>query len=357
MTKTAAYIIAAAKQEDGIGSLDHVMQLESQLLSLGITPEHLYIDPLKTDWDAPEKHNHFRSGCAPIEALSAAKKLIENGTPAVFISGEDFIKSGYTRDERLEKMAVYGDQFPLTELYTQLAQNFSQQHGLSGHEFMDVASQLFENYKTSYRHALASDFNEQLLPDQRWYQPITELFRGIDCANPLVDFSGRILITSADTATRLNITKSQWLHVKAVGLSRLDADGPEHIDTIARYDHLQSAYDDACSEADIDFPNVFKRGDALLETYTCYPVVPMAFLLISGLVDVVQNIPEFLKQHSITITGGMNLARGAWNNPALNALIAMHHRLRDGPETIGLVHGNGGLGYRQGVAIVERHSS
>ncbi len=50
----------------------------------------------------------------------------------------------------------------------------------------------------------------------------------------------------------------------------------------------------------------------------------------------------------------MNLAKGAWNNPALNALVVMYQRLLEGEEAIGLVHGNGGLGYRQGVAIVGR---
>lgn len=355
MTQQAAFIIAAAKQEDGIGSLDHVMQLESELLQHNIKPTHLYIDPLKTDWDAPEKENHFRSGCAPIEALAKAKQLIESGVPAVIISGEDFIKSDYSRDERLQKMAVYGNDFPLTDLYTELAKRFSQNHNLDDDVFKQYAHALFENYKLNYRNALADNFTEQHLPNERWHQPITDLFRGIDCANPLVDFSGRLLITQAHVAEQLNIPTTQWLHVKAVGLSRLDADGPEHIEQIAQYDHLQNAYDDACYEAQIDFPKIFKNGSALLETYTCYPVVPMAFLLISGLVDVAQNIPQFLEEHSITITGGMNLARGAWNNPALNALIAMHHRLNEGPEDIGLIHGNGGLGYRQGVAIVSRY--
>jgi len=355
MSKIPAYIIAAAKQEDGLGSLDQVMQLESELLQQNIIPTHLYIDPLKTDWDAPEKDNHFRSGCAPIEALAQAKTLIEAGAPAVIISGEDFIKSDYSRDERLQKMAVYGDDFPLTDLYTELAKRFSENHNLDHSVFKQYAQALFENYKVSYRNTLADAFTEQHLPDPRWHAPITDLFRGIDCANPLVDFSGRILITNENTAHLLNIPSSHWLTVKSVGLSRLEGDGPNHVDTIATYEHLRNAYDSACDEAQLDFAQVFKQGHGLLEAYTCYPVVPMAFLLVSGLVDVAHNIPTFLSQHSITITGGMNLARGAWNNPALNALITMHHRLCDGPETVGLIHGNGGLGYRQGVAIVERY--
>ena len=67
-----------------------------------------------------------------------------------------------------------------------------------------------------------------------------------------------------------------------------------------------------------------------------------------------EEISEFLNEHTITVTGGMNLARAPWNNPALNGLITMYHRLCSGTETYGMVHGNGGLGYRQGVALVAK---
>ncbi|NQY86426.1 MAG: hypothetical protein HRT51_01550 [Colwellia sp.] len=354
MKTPSAFIIGAAKQQDQVGSLEQVLLLESQLLQYGITPKNLVIEPLQTDWYSPEKEHHFRSGCAPIEALAAAKKLIENGEAAVVISGEDHIKTGYSRENRLSKMAVYGQSYPLTQAYTDLARAFSEQHTITEQQFKEFSSALFENYLISFRNALSDSFTPELLPDLRWHKPITDLFRGIDCANPMVDFSGRLLLTRADIAEQLGVDKSQWLKVKAVGLSCLDGDGRDFITDISRYEHLQHAYQQACAEANIDFVQLFKGGDALLETYTCYPVVPMAFLLVSGLVEVLEDIPDFLAEHSITITGGMNLAKAAWNNPALNALVLMHHRLCDGPEKLGLIHGNGGLGYRQGVAIVER---
>jgi len=350
----SAFIIGAAKQQDEVGSLEQVLQLESQLLQRGITPKQLVIEPLQADWHSPEKAHHFRSGCAPIEALAAAKELIENGEAAVVISGEDHIKTGYSRESRLSKMAVYGQSYPLTQAYTDLARAFSENHTITEQQFKEFSSALFENYQVSFRNALSDSFTPELLPDLRWHKPITDLFRGIDCANPMVDFSGRLLLTRADIAEQLGVDKNQWLKVKAVGLSRLDGDGRDFITDISRYEHLQKAYQQACAEANVDFVQLFKGGDALLETYTCYPVVPMAFLLVSGLVEVLEDIPDFLAEHSITITGGMNLAKAAWNNPALNALVLMHHRLCDGDEKLGLIHGNGGLGYRQGIAIVER---
>ena len=56
----------------------------------------------------------------------------------------------------------------------------------------------------------------------------------------------------------------------------------------------------------------------------------------------------------ITVTSGMNLGCAAWNNPALTALIVMVRGLTEGPIALGAVHGNGGLGYRQGVALLAR---
>ena len=353
MKTPSAFIIGAAKQQDKLGSLEQVLSLESQLLQNGITPKHLVIEPLQADWHSPEKEHHYRSGCAPIEALAEAKKLIEKGEAAVVISGKDFIKTGYSREERLKKMAVYGQSYPLTQAYTDLAHAFSRNQNITTQQFKEFASALFDNYQTSFRSTLIDDFTPESLPDLRWHEPITDLFRGIDCANPMVDFSGRLLLTRADVAEQLGVDKSQWLKVKAVGLSRLDGDGQAFLKEISQYEHLKQAYQQACDEADINFAHLFKNGNALLEAYTCYPVVPMAFLLVSGLVNTLEDIPDFLEKHSITITGGMNLAKAAWNNPALNALILMHHRLCNGQENLGLVHGNGGLGYRQGVAIVE----
>lgn len=347
-----ALIVAAAKTLDEVGSQHHCRELEDRIADLGLKVHPLVIEPLSADWNSPEPENHFRSGCAPIEALARARQLIGQGQDAVLISGEDRLKSGYSREERRRLMAVYGEEYPLTEAYNDLATHFLKLHEGDEAQFHRLAHCLFENYKLSYRHALADDYSPDLLPDERWHRPLTSLFRGVDCANPLVDFSGRLLICSESLAAELGVGSGETIEIRAVGLGRLDGDGRDHIEHIARYDHLRRAYRDCCCDAGIDFAERFRTGEALLEVYSCYPVVPMAFLLASGLVDVLEEMPAFLERHSITVTGGMNLARGPWNNPALNALITMHHRLLEGPERIGMVQGNGGLGYRQGVAML-----
>lgn len=346
-----AFIIAADKIINGQGNLDQSQALEKEIDQLGIHIDTLTIDPLRADWHRPEEPDSFRSGCAPIEALAEALKRIQQGAQAVVIHGQDHIKSDYSRAERQQMMAIYGDDYPLTEAYTELSFEFIQQQGMSAGTFKQYAAQLFENHSRCYLGSLTNT-EEAELPDERWYKPVTELLRGVDCANPVVDFCGRLLVCSEDLLNALAIPKSKTSEVKSVGLARLTEDGQAQIKTIASYKHLQSAYEQACHEAKVDFAQAFHTGDALLDTYTCYPVVPMGFLLRSGLIGQLSELPELLQRKNITVTGGMNLARGAWNNPALNGLITMHRRLINSKETLGLVHGNGGLGYRQGVAIL-----
>lgn len=347
-------IICAAKTIDNVGSMQHCFDLEAEIVKRNFTLHHLTIEPLSADWHSKEKLGFFRSGCAPVEALAKAKSLIEQGHDAVLISGQDNLKTGYSRQERLRLMSVYQDDYPLTQAYTDLAEQFIDLHNINADLFRHISECLFDNYKLSYRKALGDDFNENLLPDERWYQPLTALFRGVDCANPLIDFSGRVLVTSEALAAELQVPAEQWIEVKSVGLSRLEGDGPDYIKQIANYQHMREAYQSCCEQSGIDFTRQFSQGKALLDTYTCYPVVPMAFLLASGLVDSLEDMPTFLKQHDITVTGGMNLARAPWNNPALNGIITMVQRLLscEGGAQTGLVHANGGLGYRQGVVLL-----
>lgn len=356
-----AYLVAAAKRVDGEGSLESVQRYEDRLATLKIPLQELFIERLDSDWHAPEKPNHFRSGCGPIEALGHAHQLIADGTPAVVIRGEELIKSGYERDQRLKLMAVYGDDYPLTQGYDDVAQQFIQYQQIDADQFRAIASALFENYQRSYLSTLGEQNDvvdaSQATPAARWFELITPLFRGVDCANPLIDFTGSLLICNTETANALDIPVPQRVAVRGVGLARLPEDGPSEVNTIARYTHIKHAYQQSCEQADIDFSDRFMRGEALLDTYTCYPVVPMAFLLNSGLVSSVEQIPSFLKEYPITVTGGMNLARAPWNNPALNGLICMYQQLTSSDISLGAVHGNGGLGYRQGLAILERQTS
>lgn len=355
---TQALIIASAKIVDGSGSLQHCLKQEAALQQRGVHLTELVIDPLSTPWHSERLPHHYRSGCGPIEALADARQLIVSGAAeAVVISGEDSLRSGYERQERLNLMAIYGNNYPLTQAYNELAEQFILLHHSDAKQFRELTHHLFENYKRSYHHAMAMQLSTEQLPGERWYQQITPLFRGVDCANPLIDFSGRLLITNPTIAQSLNINPQNTIEIAAVGLGALPGDGQPYIEAIVSYSHLKQAYQSACQQAQLDFAQQFRDGHALLEVYTCYPVVPLAFLLVSGLIEQLDQTAAFLEQHLITITGGMNLAKGPWNNPALNGLIEMHQQLQNSPtHSSGAVHGNGGLGYKQGVAILKKLS-
>jgi hypothetical protein len=107
------------------------------------------------------------------------------------------------------------------------------------------------------------------------------------------------------------------------------------------------------SEAKLDFRKEFLNKKALLDAYSCYPIVPMGLILRLGLVKKLNEIPKLLETHEVTITGGLNLSKAAWNLTSLNAIIVMRQRLISSNKVqYGLVHGNGSLGNQQGITIL-----
>lgn len=337
-----SYIIAAARKVDGRGDLSSTEATWADLQRSGARLAELTIDPLESGWDTPVLPGHFRSGCAPIEALAQADAMVRAGTAdAVRIRGCDLLRSRYSGDKatRQRLMSIYECSIP--EAYNQLAHAFIQRHGFDEARFKTLAAHLHENYiRTARRNG------QELQEKPEFREFITDLFRGVDCANPVVDFEGEVIVSGQCTETGIAIL--------GVGLGRTPSDGPAAIEEIVTYAHLQEAYEEACATAQVDFAEEFLSGRALLEAYTCYPVVPLGFLLASGIAQNLEAVPEILAKHEVTVTGGMNLARAAWNNPALQALIVMVERLRAGEQSIGGVQGNGGLGYRQGFALLGR---
>ncbi|WP_293268710.1 hypothetical protein [Neptunomonas sp.] len=359
MTATAMNIIAAYAKIDQDDSdqlqqrIAHYQSSVDAITALGITPTQLTIEPLSTDWHSELQPNHFRSGCAPIMALEHAQKLIKQGHQAVIISGDDAVKSGYQREERHKLMSVYADDYSIAQLYNDLTDEFIKRHKISDTTFLELADALFTNHSRSHDIAKQQQRAHFPTPDAKWFNPVTKLFRGVDCANPLVDFSGRLLLCSESLTQQLNVHQNKTVSISGVGLGLLDIDEAQQLSLIAKYEHLSDAYQQACQQAGVDLNTLIIDNKVLMEIYTCYPIVPLAFLMSSGLVTSLNEVPDFLNQHLLTITGGMNLARAPWNNPALNGLIEMFHLLNTDSQQYGMVHGNGGIGYRQGVAILK----
>jgi len=358
MTAKSLKIIAGyaqIDQDDSVQISQQTAHYQTRLAAIeqaGIKPIKLTIEPLSSNWHNELPANHFRSGCAPIMALARAQQLIEQGHHAIIISGDEPLKTGYQRQERHQLMAVYGEQKSIAQIYDDLAREFMKLHQINEQTFKGLADCLFKNHMQSHQLAQEQQRAHFSAPESKWYNPVTPLFRGVDCANPLVDFSGRLLLCSSELAQQLALAPSSTVDVSGIGLGLLTIDEPKELALIAQYQHLTSAYQQACRQAQIDFVQAVNNGSALIEAYTCYPVVPLALLLSSGLVTSIGQVPAFLEKHLVTVTGGMNLARGPWNNPALNGLITMYQQLLNTTKDVGLVHGNGGIGYRQGIAIL-----
>jgi len=339
-----SYLIAAAREVDGVGSLAPVQAQWDAIGRQGLRRTKLTIDPLAAGWDSPIATGHFRSGCAPIDALAHAGRLVREGTAdAVLIQGEDDLRAQYGRDRTslAREMAIYGPECTIPEAYTRLAHAFIKQHRISDALFKELAAALFDNYTRTAHHN-----NTYRPPKPSAFAMVTDLFRKVDCANPVVDFRGALIVASETLA------EQGAIQIAAVATAQASGDGPSHVEELALYDHLRTACSAAYARSGIDLPCEFLAGRALLDAYTCFPVAPLGFLVASGIVNDVAEILPLLRDHEITVTGGMNLARAAWNNPALNALIVMCDRLRAGDASVGAVHGNGGLGYRQGLAIL-----
>jgi hypothetical protein len=343
-------IIAGDNIIDGTGSHQRSDELLKRASNRGLPIVTLEIAPLRSPWDEKLSPLHFKSGASAMAALKKAIQLLKSKKAAVVaIKGVDLLKTGYSKEEREQCMRLYSGKYTPLDGYQKLVAPFKSYHGISSRDFSRIQEALFENYWMTWKTL----HPEAKLPDEKWFRPINKYFRGVDCANPNIDYSGQLVITNVEHADLLKVPKKERVRILGNAFTKLSVDGLESIPKIAPYLHLKRTIHQALKEAQLDFKAEFLNGHALLESYTCYPMVPMALLLRLGLVKHLSEIPDLLKQHEITITGGLNLARAPWNLTSLNYLIAMRERLlRSKTHRYGLVHGNGSLGNQQGITIL-----
>jgi hypothetical protein len=308
----------------------------------------LTIDPLAAGWSTPLEPHHYRSGCAPLEALHQARELLKTDScEVVVLECIDLLRSTYAGNKgaRQKLMEIYGP-LSIPEGYTRLAYDFLEREKITEAQFEKFSSELFANFqRTARRWGLPVN-----PPAERWAK-LTSLFREVDCANPVVDFTARVALGSSRILPRLGLNAKSTVQVRGISVNTCSEDGPSFISQISRYSHLGQAFSEACRESSVDFLKEFQKGQALLEVYSCFPIVPLAFLLKCGFMARITDCRKFLADHEISITGGMNLAKAPWNGPVLNAIVALVERMTAEKIRYGGVHGNGGLGYKQGFAI------
>ncbi len=349
-------VLAYGRKTDGIGNIDNVFQRFDDLQNKDFRLCELVIDPLFAGWDTPVKPGHYRSGCAPLEALDNAYSLIiENQYDAVLIQGKDDLKTGkeYSGDKRKKWMAIYNG-ITIPEAYNKLADTFIKKNGVLEEDFFLLVDALYQNHK---RAAIQRGIYKE--PDIKWFEKMTPLFRGVDCANPYIDFHGAILMGNSRAFQFLfqenEIEKR--IEMSGTGLGSTVGDGEKYIEEIVEYKHLQKALKTAEDISGISLKQELFNHNIFLELYTCYPIVPLAFLYKTGMGHTSEEIRRILENIPVTVTGGMNFARAPWNNPALNGAIALLEELKHSSVKYAMVHGNGGLGYKQGVAFFTQYPS
>lgn len=340
-------IIAGDRVVDGIGSHSETERILRRASKAGLRIHRLEIVDLARRWEDHLGPDEFKSGASAMAAIEKARKLLnKKKADLVVIEGRDDLKTGYGKADREKYMQLYEKKLTPLEGYNRLVPLFLRHHEISESEYFLVRDALFRNYAKTWKGKL---------PDERWFRPLTKFFRGVDCANPNVDYSGRIILASGKTGAELGVPAKKSVEVMGNAFTKLTVDGIKSLPKIAPYMHLRRTIRKALTEADIDFNKAFLKKNALIDAYTCYPVVPMGLLLQMDLVKDFSELPEFLENYEVTVTGGLNLGKAAWNLTSLNALIIMRQRLISSRKfRYGLVHGNGSLGNQQGITILQR---
>lgn len=345
------FIISGERIIDGQGSFEESDAILSRAQKQNLRIVELEIVTLAKRWEDRLGPLEFKSGASAMAAIDKARRLLASKkVDLVVIKGKDFLKTGYEKGSREEYMKLYDQTHTPLEGYNTLIPLFLKYHKLSEEKYFEIRDALFENYLKTWKK-----INPQAkVPDERWFQPLTQYFRGVDCANPNIDYEGKIILTPEKIADLLKVSKKKRVLIAGNNFTKLSIDGYASLPKIAPYQHLKRSINKALAESKINFKREFLKGHALLDAYTCYPVVPMGLILRLGLVDQLSEIPELLKKHEVTVTGGLNLGKAAWNLTSLNALIMMREKLLSSKKAkVGLVHGNGSLGNQQGITVLK----
>ena len=143
-------------------------------------------------------------------------------------------------------------------------------------------------------------------------------------ANPMVNQASAIIVTSLARARAAGIAEDRLIHIWGGAAAKEPGDFLQR----DRYDHSTA------QEAVLERAQAIAQGERfdLLELYSCFPVVPKMALKVLG-----------ETQAEPTVTGGITFFGGPMNNYMSHAVCAMVRRLREAPDSVGLLYGQGGF--------------
>lgn len=155
-------------------------------------------------------------------------------------------------------------------------------------------------------------------------------------ANPQVNQAAAILVTSLALARELGVPEDRIIHVWSGAAAR------EPEDYLLRDSYAHSTAQQTVLETAAAQAGGADRF-AHMELYSCFPVVPKMALRTLGL-DA-DKVPP-------TVTGGLTFFGAPLNNYMGHAVAAMTRRLREHPEDLGLLYGQGGYVNKHHALVV-----
>lgn len=171
-------------------------------------------------------------------------------------------------------------------------------------------------------------------PDNRliaW--PYTKLM----VANPMVNQSAAILLTSLATARALGIADDRIVHIGG------GASAEEPRDYLDRDQFVESHAQNAVLKAAVTLAGGDATAFDAIELYSCFPCVPKMARRTLGLGTDLQP----------TVTGGLTFFGAPLNNYMAHAACAMVRRLRGGAR-LGLLYGQGGFVTKHHALVLSR---
>ncbi len=144
-------------------------------------------------------------------------------------------------------------------------------------------------------------------------------------ANPLVNMGAAVLLTSLGHARALGIPEERLVYVWS------GAQAVEPRDILARDQYQRSHAQDAVMEAILEQAGGDASAFAMLELYSCFPVVPKMARRTLGLAADAQ----------MTSTGGLSFFGAPLNNYMTHAAAGLVRALRQAPDRLALLYGQG----------------
>ena len=239
---------------------------------------------------------------------------------AKLVRGDSFLSPLAVRHGMFRPIHIY----PLYENATQAA------WGQTQREALQESGELWSRYSRVAQDNPASWSATGYAPDEIIQpgpanRPVCWPYTKRMVANPMVNMGAAVLLTSLDHALSLGIPESRMVFL----LGGAAANEPR--DYLHRDQYVRSHAQDAVLERSLALAGGEADAFAMLELYSCFPVVPKMARRTLGLAPDAQ----------MTSTGGLSFFGAPLNNYMTHAAAGLVRALRQRPGQLALLYGQG----------------